>query len=598
MHPDDSDVVHHSTNVQTVRSILVRVRVPIAARPQNSLDFPIGAYLMTSIPTTSRLRRTAGACALVALLATGSVLEAQSFRTSWKPVDAPAEIVVRDGVVEMALEDAIAIALAQNLGLRIQRFERAQALFNIEERRSIYDLNANSTLSLSEETQPSASQLDGADIRQSETTFWRLGLDQLVPTGGVASVDWVNTRSESNSVFAQINPSFSVGFDLLFSQPLLRGFGRDNTERSLRLARLDAAISLESLELQVADTIQNVENAYWTLVETQEQLAVSEESLALTQQLHEMNKIQVEVGTKAPLELITSEARIASDQEAIIRNRAAVQDAADNLRQLLNLQGDDVWAASIVATTPPETERIEIDLMDSLSVAQRERRELEIQNKTLERLEIDSRFFDNQKLPDLSLDLRYGFNGLGGDILVLDPGTSPFDPNPSGTTISGGYSDALRQVTDMDFEGWSVGLSVSYAIQNRSARALSTIADLALEQGRLQYSDTALGIRTEVRQSARAVETAAEQIDSARASRRLEEKNLEAQQKRYENGLATSFQVLEVQEDLTAAKERVVRAITGYRRALTQYYKAIGRLLEVKGIELEDETDVSGLGAE
>ena len=549
---------------------------------------------MILISTTSRLRRTVGVCALAAVLLTGSGLSAQSFRTSWKPVDASAEVMVRDGVVELALEDAIAIALAQNLGLRIQRFERAQALFTIEERRSIYDLNANSSLSLEEETQPAASQLDGADIRQTETTVWRLGLDQLVPTGGVASIDWTNSRTESNSVFAQINPSFRAGFDLLFSQPLLRGFGRDNTERNLRLARLDAAISLETLELQVADTIQNVENAYWTLVETQEQLAVSEESLALTEQLHEMNKIQVEVGTKAPLELITSEARIASDQELIIRNRAAVQDAADNLRQLLNLEGDDVWAASIVATTEPETERIDIDLADSLGVAQRERRELEIENKTLERLEIDAKFLKNQKLPDLSLDIRYGFNGLGGDILVLDPDSSPFDPQPIGV-VSGGWSDALSQITDMEFEGWSVGLSVSYAIQNRSARALSTIADLALEQGRLQYSDTALGIRTEVRQSARAVETAAEQIDSARASRRLEEKNLEAQQKRYENGLATSFQVLEVQEDLTAAKERVVRAITGYRRALTQYYKAIGKLLEVKGIELEDETDVTAL---
>ena len=94
-------------------------------------------------------------------------------------MEASADVIVRDGMLELALEDAIAIALAQNLGLRIQRFQRAQALFNIEERQSIYDLNASSTLSTSEETQPSASQLDGADIRQSESQFWRLGSHTL-----------------------------------------------------------------------------------------------------------------------------------------------------------------------------------------------------------------------------------------------------------------------------------------------------------------------------------------------------------------------------------------------------------------------------------
>ena len=493
------------------------------------------------------------------------------------------------------MRDAIAIALARNLGLRIQRHDRAISLFNVEGGRSIYDLVGSSTLSTSDETSPSASQLDGASIQQSETQFLSLRLDQLIKTGGTASIDWRNVRSESNSTFSQINPLFRVDFDLLFSQPLLQGFGQENVERNLRVAALDASISLENLEIQVVDTIVSVEAAYWSVVEAREQLKVAEESLVLTQRLHEQNRIQVDVGTKAPLELIQSEAGIATREEVIIRNQAAVEDAEDVLRQLLNVDSDEVWAAVIIPATEPETERIEIDLENALRTAERDRRELKTQELNIQRLELDTRFFDNLKKPNLTLDLRYGLNGLGGDIRVLDPGASPFDPNPPSTIVPGGYSDAISQVTDRGFEGWSAALNLRYPIQNRSAKANKVIADLNLERGKLARNEATLAIRTEVRRTARAVLTAAEQIDSARASRRLEEKNVEAQQKRYENGLATSFEVLEIQEQLSNARSREVSAITGYRRAMTAYYRAIGQVLSENGIEIEDEADVSAL---
>ena len=141
------------------------------------------------------------------------------------------------------------------------------------------------------------------------------------------------------------------------------------------------------------------------------------------------------------------------------------------------------------------------------------------------------------------------------------------------------------------FEGWNVGLNLSKALQNRSARAQSRIADLALNQGRLELRDLMLNIRTEVRTATRGVETAGKQIDSARVSRELAEQNLDAAQKRYENGLWTSFQVLEIQEDLTAARSREVEAITTYRRALLAYFRGIGVLLEQEGIELVDDAD-------
>src|SRR4029453_9035527 len=115
--------------------------------------------------------------------------------------------------------------------------------------------------------------------------------------------------------------------------------------------------------------------------------------------------------------------------------------------------------------------------------------------------------------PRLDLNLRYGYNGLGGDTNVGGSG-SIFDPRPP-QIVPGGYSDALQQVFDADFRGWSGGLTFGYPIQNREARANLTIAELALDEGNVALDDLKLGILTEVRRTARAVDAAAEAIDLA-----------------------------------------------------------------------------------
>lgn len=524
-------------------------------------------------------------------------MEAQEYsvRTSWKAIDPSAELAIEEEAIQLELSDAIAMALANNLGLRIERFQRAQSLFGVMQSTGIYDLLASVSANAFNETTPSASALDGADVRQFEGQNLDFRVDQLLRTGGTATLDWTNNRSKSNSLFSQINPSYNVGFDAIFSQPLLRGRGVLATERQLRVSRINSEASLANLELVVADTIEQVSDAYWLLVENREQLKVAQESLSLAEELHQMNTVQVEVGTKAPLELITSEAGIATRQEEIIRAQAAVQDAADLIRQLLNVEDGRLWSLDIVPATDPETTRVRIDLDNALAAALAERPEVENQRLQLRTLEIDSRFFRNQRLPQLDLQLRYGFNGLGGDVRLTAPGSNPFDPNPEFTLIPGGHSDALQQLLDADFEGWSVGVNFSMPIQNRAARAQSTIAELALEAGRTRLEEIVLAIRTEVRQAARGVLTAAQQIDSAGKSRELGERNLDAEQKRYDNGLSTSFQVLEIQEDLSQARSREVTAVTGYRRALTRFYKAVGRLAEEFDVVLEDDIELGSL---
>lgn len=552
---------------------------------------------MTSFIQPTRRRQLLGTilCALMAWCAAPSTAQESPFDTSWLAEEREVALEGDENGLQLSLDEAVTLSLSNNLGLRVERFRRAQDLFGIQREEGIYDFNVAFNAGLEESTTAAATILAGADVAESEGAFFNLQLRQLVNTGGTFGLDYNNRRSESNSQFQLLNPSFNLNLDAVYNQPLLRDAGRLATERGIRIAQTNSQIGLENLKTAIINTVQQVENAYWTLVAAREQLAVDQESLGLAEQLHEMNGVQVRVGTKAPLELIQSEVGIATRQEAIILSQAAVEDAEDDLRQLLNLPVETLWDRSIVPVTDAEIDRLSIDLDGAIGTALNQRPEILAQQFVLENLELDSKFLAQQKKPRLDLEARYGYSGIGGDALVLDPGTSPFDPNPSGTTIPGGYSDAFDQITDLEFDAWSVGFSFAFPLQNRAARAASTIADLALAQGETELANLLLQVRTEVRRAARQVNTASEQIDSARKSRELAEKNLEAEQKRYENGLSTSFQVLEIQEDLSLAQTRVVNAVTGYRRAIVDFFRSIGTLLPESGIEIDDIQDRDAL---
>ncbi|TNF70807.1 MAG: TolC family protein [Acidobacteria bacterium] len=406
----------------------------------------------------------------------------------------------------------------------------------------------------------------------------------MVNTGGTLTGTWQNNRQDTNSLFATLNPSYRIDTDVTFSQPLLRNLGRMATNRNISIARTNFDISQENFEGQVMGVLLSVENAYWDLAEAIAQLEVAEESLELAKQLHEQNKIRVEVGTLAPLELVQSEAGVADREVEIIRAQALVGDRMDIVRQLLNLKGEQEWTAPIEPISDPFKDALEVDVDAAIATALEERPEVRAKKLSISNQELDTRYFRNQKKPRLDLTATYGLNGVGGDVTDRD-----FLSGEILGTEEGDYGDAIDQILNADFDGWRVALNFAMPLQNRFAKANVAIADLALERGLVELDDLELAVTTEVRRVIRLLDASAEGIESARVSRRLEEKNYEAEQKRYDNGMSTSFQVLRIQEDLIAARSRFVSAVATYRRALALHYQSIGRLIEESGVQIVGE---------
>lgn len=512
-------------------------------------------------------KHRAACLALAGLFAVGTA-QAQGIRVDTvaaRPTGTPA-LDMKDNAVQLSLDQAVEIALQQNLGIVIERYNRTRQRLGITQSLGIYDLLANADLSASDTNAAVVSATEAGKSNQQDLNF---SFTQRVPTGGDLSLGWRNSRVESNAAVREVPESYNSGFTFAYSQPLLRDFGRLATERGIIIAQRNSQISGQEFERIVTTTVQDVVNAYWGLVNARQQLVVAQESLALARELHERNRIQVDVGTLAPLELVQSDAAIATREEDIIRSTSAIGDAEDVLRRLLNLPTEGgIWEKPIVPTTPPETERISIDLDAAIATALQERPELRTQEFQLELARLDAQYFRNQLKPDLNLNVQYGYSGIGLR-----------------------FGDAFDQITGLDFGRWFVQLQFAYPIQNRAARAQSASANLNVDRLQAQYDEQRTLITTEVRRAARAVETAAKQIDAARTSVRFQEKNLEAERKRYENGMSSSFQITQIQNDVTQARSGEVRAVINYRTALAEYYRAIGRLLDQQGVAIDDPAD-------
>jgi outer membrane protein len=471
---------------------------------------------------------------------------------------------VANEVLSLTLDQAVEIALRRNLSLILQRYIRNENRLGVLQALGIYDLNLTADASAGANKSAQSSQ---GTASKSSFQDLRAGVSQLIPLGGTATFSWDSPRNKSagGSFFLFNNvPVYSPTWNLTFTQPLLRGFGPTVTDQGILLALITSNANRYLLELQTITVSQQVIVDYWNLVSAREQLVVAQESLQLARDLNERNTIQVQVGTLAPLEIVQSQAAIAAREQGIITAQQAIGDAADTLRLAMNLP-QDLWQYEILPTTPPETDSIQIDLDQSIKTALDGRVEIRQEQLNIDRTKLNLEVSRSALLPTLNLTANYNLSGL-----------------------STSYGTALNQVTAFDFPGWSILLHFVYPLQNRAARAGNAIAELDLGRFNWEIDQERKTVINEVRRAVRGVETAEKVIVAAHASRNFQERNLDAERKRYENGMSTSFQITQIQDQLTQAKQIEVNAVVGYRTALAEYYRSIGKLLPELGVRIVD----------
>jgi len=481
--------------------------------------------------------------------------------------------------MRLSLNDAIATAMKQNLGVQLQNYETRIAGETMRSQYGVFDWFAAADASTSSSESPTTSSFVATGSR---ATSVNASVNQIIPTGGQYSFGWTNSRVTQAGGGTFVNPAYRSGIQFSFAQPLMRDFGVDITKRNINIARNTLGITQGAFKTAVMDTVSSVEQAYLDLGYARRNVEVVKEALFLARDQARITQIRIDVGASAPLDILQPRVVIATTEETLVSAVATVRDAEDRLRALLNLPQAD-WDRPIIPTDDVAYTAINLDVDQAVNQALTNRPEMAQQALTTDTRRITALYARNQTLPTVDFNLGYNLNGLAGRSLELDN-----TGNPTGRIISSAYTNAISQIFSRDFPSWNVGFSFGLPLMNIGARATARAAELDLEQSRATELQTRQNIAVEVRATARAIETFSRTIAASRAARDAAERNVEAERKRYENGMTTNFQVLEVQRQLSDARVRELFSLVGYNKAVAAYHRAVGDILEIHNIQVEE----------
>ncbi len=527
----------------------------------------------------TRLRATGFSAVAILILMTLTVSAGQFDAT----VNSGVDLVIADGeVLDLDLQRAYEIALARNLDLQVGRYDLAVADTSIQGASGIFDPSFDMGADADYRESPAATQLDGALVSKTRNTQYNLGISGLMPTGGSASIGLGTRRTATNSQFYFLNPSWSTGLTARLNQPLLRNFGTLVTRSRIVVAQTSRDQAAETLKVQVIATLQQVEQAYWDFAAAKVLVEVKQQSLELAQKLLEETRERIRVGTSAPIDVVQSEASVATRNQDLILARNAQANSEDALKKVLGFQTPAEWAVKIIAAEPYVFEPLDVDLASSIETALDKRPEILRQEMNLGITNLNVKLARNAVLPSLDLTGSYGFSGIGGTLTIDDPITG----EPS--RVKGGFDDSLDQIIDADYPNWGIGLALKVPLGNNDAKA--NLAQRRFEHHQNQTRLFALeqSITHDVRVAVRYLYDGAASVEAAEASKVLAERNVEAEQTKFANGLSTNFLVLQIQDDLANAQLSNLQARLNYRKAIVGYRVATGTLLDELGVDIAD----------
>ncbi len=479
--------------------------------------------------------------------------------------------------IPLTLDQAIGLALSNNQDLNVTVNAAESTRFFLFENLGIYDPLLQAFGSRTHNDQPTASALSGAEVLKTDLSDAGGQVSQLIPWGGTFTLGFVGNRTKTNSAFYLVNPSFTAGLSLTFSQPLLRNFGKLPTNWLIDTARNAQDASYQLFVRSVQDTVNAVEQAYWDLAYAYENLKVKLETKAIAVELNRITRIKIDVGSLAPIDIVQTEVNIATADQDIINAEGVIGLAQDQLKRLLTVDPAQWGNEPIVPTDPVRVEQRTFDLEEGMKTALARRPEIAAQQYAVASDEIRYAYYKNQVLPSLNLQASYGNNGLDGTTYDI-----------SGNVIAvGGWGGAVDQVFDRLYKNWKVGLVFSYPILNRAAIGARGVAQYNLETSKAKLTVVEQDIIVNVRNAYRAIDTAVKQIVAAAKGRELAERNLDAARKKYDNGMTTGFEVSQLQTNLSDARTRELNALVIYRKAVAAYHDAIADILDWKGVKIE-----------
>jgi len=419
----------------------------------------------------------------------------------------------------------------------------------------------------------------------SHTTTWNFAYQQGFQWGTNLSVSFNNTRGSASplSQYQAFTSQFNSSFRAQATQHLLQGFGFAPNTRFIQIAKNNREISDVAFRWQITTTVDQIENMYWDLVFAYENVRVQQEQLAFAQKTLSDTKKQVEIGTLAPIEVVRAQSTVASDQQTLTVALTNLQ-----LQQLLMKNAisrtlvDPVLAdAEVIPTSTMELPAQETVVPIQDLVNQALQHRPELAEQ---RINLSNTEISNKAVRSAlkpSVDLFAYYQGSGiGGSLNPDYIGAP----PPATS----YGGALNQLIDSTAPDKGIGLQLNIPLRNRAAQATQTRSEFEYRQAQLRIQQIENQVRIEVRNAQFGVQQNRASVASAQAAVDLARQSLDAEQKKYALGASTSTLVLQNEAAQVQALSTLVSAKASYQKAQIELDRATGQLLEHANIEIAD----------
>jgi outer membrane protein len=563
--------------------------------------------------------------------------------------------LIQDGKLMLSLDDAIALALENNLDIRVQRYTPWITETQILKAQAGQIPQASAAQSVVLGLPPAVSfdpQLTAAanwgrlavPVNNIFTSGFAVAAPEYIQnidnynfsyaqgfhTGTAIQMQWQNNRNSTNSPGYIFNPWVQSTLVVLISQPLLQGCCKLPSTRFIIEIKNSMKASLAQFDQAVMADIATTANDYWELVYDRGYVQIELQAVAASQKLYEDNKKELEIGTVAPIDVITAESQLANDNQQLVAARTTqLLQQAKLLNDITkNPLDPSLLNVEIVPTTPIFTpDPIEkAPLNDLLNEAWQRRPEMTVQSLTLDNDKIEVKVTRNSLLPSLSIFAEYQGTGIGGinttaqnststaavDTAELEgrllasealpsaplPGPNitpqalpaipiPYATAPTGPVVTG-LGTALANMINASSPYYFGGLNLSMWVRNRSAQADSARAQLTQRRDEVSYKQLQNTIFVNVRQAQIQLEQDRAQVTATAEATKLAQQVYEAEVKKYQLGTSNSYTVVQRQRDLTLAENTELRARVNLVEAEIAFNQAMGRTLEANNITVAD----------
>lgn len=491
---------------------------------------------------------------------------------AWAQTNTPGE------VRRLSLQDCVELSLRNNLQLQIERYNPQISLYNVQGAYGAYEPTLN--LSGQHDHREAGSQLLGGGFSipgsVSDDNSFSGGVSGISPIGttyslqGNSSDTYGYTPTIIDGVVVKRGFENTVGSaSMSVSQPLLRNLWIDSYRLNIRVAKNRLKYSEQALKLQIMQTLTAVEQAYYDLIAARENVVVQQKAVELAERLVAENQKRLEVGALAPLDLESAKAQAATTRSTLIATQIQRDTQERLLKSLITDKYRKDWAdpADPTKLEPAgdlTAQRPVVDVQDSWSKGLSMRPEIEQAKLDIERQGIVLKYDKNQLLPELDVFGTYGFNGSGKE-----------------------FSDTLYDIQSTDRPFYTYGGRISLPLFNSRARNAYRADKANLQQLVLTLKQLEQNTLILIDNDIGNIKSSFEGVEATKQAREFQESALKAEQTKLENGKSTTYTVLQVQRDVTAARGSEIGALNLYKRYLSQLSLHEGSTLQRLGINLD-----------